>query len=480
MKTFSNFRKLSLFIVWVLVALLAGIGTTIYADEASNQEKKDEIEIKLEPLEPGEVGKEYCTELHDPESRVIKTWQIQESETKNLPDGLQIRDNGILCGTPTKVGKFTFKITGTDSNNNEFSYIIPLKIKPKIDFSQSENLRIITGYEISRASSSSGGENGFVDLYLSQPLPFSFNKERGKLNIHPFRVWGNIRLTSIPQQNSKNIGTVLTDYYSDLSNLKLNQMTQAAEFLVGLELNIGSLKPIKGAYNYTLGLIGAYGGSTPLGMDKNPQLVIYNIPTSADQLDALKARYPNENFADKRYITFTPEDRDRFYKQFYIGLRLKKYTNEAESTDLPAFFDATYGFNEAASGGKGDFFKKSKSVWRFDGFLPIKIMNVQIYLFGTVLINRSEATPRDALILGKPVYTVEPTSNDVLIITEPANNRDYFRVGIGVDIYKLFKNGQDKAEASKKQQEDIKRIKEILEGQAKKKSTEEDEKQNTN
>ncbi|HLP60589.1 MAG TPA: hypothetical protein VK186_17235, partial [Candidatus Deferrimicrobium sp.] len=207
MKTFNNIKKLNVFIVLVLVVLLAGIATTIYANEDTKQgedEAKKEKEIKLEP---GEEGKEYCKKIHDPKSQENINWKIQESEKLNLPEGLQLIDNKILCGTPTKVGVFIFTLNGMKSDNKNVTYKISLKIRPKINFSQSENLRFITGFEISRASCTSGGEKGFVDLYFSQPLPFSFNKERGKLNLHPFGVWGNIRFSSIPQQNTKNIGT---------------------------------------------------------------------------------------------------------------------------------------------------------------------------------------------------------------------------------------------------------------------------------
>lgn len=441
MKTFNNFRKLSLFIVWVLVALLAGVGTSIYADEDSNRDaKKDVIEIKLEP---GEEGKEYCTELHDPESRVIKTWQIQESETKNLPDGLQIRDNGILCGTPTKVGKFTFKMTGADSNNNEFTYIISLNIKPKINFSQSEKLRIITGYEISRASSTTGSEKAFFDVYFSQPLPFFFNKKR-RLN-----VWGNIRFTSIPLQNDKAIGAISGDYFSTLSGLKLNEMTQSAEFLVGIERNLWSIKKSKEReYNYTLALTVAYGGSTPMVSETNPQLVVFNMPTSDQLRQELKNRYSctDADFVGKEYISFVPEDRESFFHQYYFGFRLKAYTNENGNSKLPVTIDISYGMNQAASGGIGKLFGK-KSVVRFDGFLPIEILHIPIYLFGTVCINvAKDDIVHTPLILGELVTddnTQSINSDKLLIVTEKPNKRDFFKIGIGIDLYKIFKTSQD-------------------------------------
>lgn len=446
MKTFSNFRKLSLFIVWVLVVLLVGIGTTIYANEDSEKEaKKDEIEIKLEP---GEIGEGYCRKLTAPKKIKIAKWILKEGSS--LPDGLELSSTGYLFGKPTEQKKFTFDLQGFDESskpiidkdsNKPITYKMSLNIKPKIDFSQSENLRMITGFEISRASCTTGGEKAFVDLYLSQPLPIFSSKKTRIHRTSPFKVWGNVRLTSIAQQNSKSIGTASSDYFSGLSDLKLNQMSQAAEFLVGLEFDLWRIKSAN--QMYTLGLIAAAGGSTPLASEKDPQLVVYAMPPIETQ-NELKKRYTctDDDFKGKNYVSFVPEDRDRFYRQYYFGIRLKTYMNEAGISSLPAMLDTTFGINDAASGGGGRFFKKA--VFRIDGFLPFKILDVPIYIFGTVVLNNSDETIRKPLILGAPVPEKPSNSNEILILTEPANNRDFFKIGIGVDLYKIFMSGQDK------------------------------------
>jgi hypothetical protein len=475
MKTFNNFRKLSLFIVWVLVALLAGVGTTIYADEDSNQGKKEEKEIKLES---GIVGKLYNYQFYTIKTAKDTAWKIEECEKAKLPEGLTFSTDGILEGKPKKEGKYTFKVIAPDSNEVELN----VDIKP---FAQSENLRLITGYEISRASSTIGNEKGFLDAYLSQPLPFLINKKRG------LRIWGNIRFTSMPIQNTNTIGALSVDYFSTLSGLKLNEMTQSAEFLLGIESNIFSIKAsTEGEYNYALGFIAAYGGSTPLASEKNPNLVIFDMPTSDAQKNNLKELYPKEDFTGIEYISFTPEDRNRFYHQLYFGIRLKAYTDDTGISDLPAMFDATYGFNDAASGGKGRLFKKS--VVRFDLFLPIKILDIPIYIFGNVFINTSKETIRKPLVLGEPITgdNKPPVDSDkLLILTEPANDRDYFKIGIGIDLFKIFKSGQAKAEEDKKKaeeaekklekekvkREELKELRKLIEKHVEKKSTEETE-----
>jgi len=452
MKKFSKLISLNLFIVWVLVILLAGIGTTIYANEQPPQDAENKEKIIPLTLEPGEVGKKYIKKLPAFSDSGIEQWEIQPQEKAKLPDGLRLTPNGYLLGTPTKEGEYMFELR--DLKNN-IIYEIPLTIN---SICQSENLRMISGYEISRASSSSGGEKGFIELYLSQPLPIFFNKQTPIHKTRPFRAWGNVRLTSIAQQNTKNIGTASSDYFSDLSDLKLNQMSQAAEFLVGLECNLWTIKSANKMYTYTLGLIAAAGGSTPLESEKDPQLVIYNMPTSDVQKNELKNRYlcTDDDFNGKNYISFAPEDRDRFYRQYYFGIRLKTYTNEAGISSLPAIFDATFGINDAASGGGGRFF--NKAVFRLDGFLPFKILDVPIYIFGTVLLNTSKETIRKPLILGAPLQQKPTNSNEILIITEPANNRDFFKIGIGVDLYKVFMNGQEnkKKEIEEKAKKDAK------------------------
>jgi hypothetical protein len=254
-------------------------------------------------------------------------------------------------------------------------------------------------------------------------------------------------------------------------------MTQAAEFLVGLECNIGSLIPTKGAYNYTLGLIAAFGGSTPMVSETNPKLVLFNIPDAPDLREELIERYgcTENDLNNKTYVSFVPEDRENFYRQAYFGIRLKAYSKDGAISDLPALFDAAYGANDAASGGRGRLFTK-KSVLRFDGFLPIKVFGVPVYIFGTAFINIHKSPPRKPLILGQPENGTASSNPDdqnsgttynpdeLLILTECANKRDFFKVGIGIDLYKLFKSGHDKTDEAKKQVEEEKeRNKELLE-----------------
>jgi len=469
MKTMGPLKNIRAFIILILVVFLTGIAFQIYAgpqdtkqvqentikpvdndteeaatnNSADTTTKKKQIKEAIS-LKAGKVGKLLNIKLPDileEKSRAKASatpgkknpnWVLANGQT--LPEGLVLLPNGDLIGKPTKKGKYKVEVKETNSGG---TYEVSLDIAP---FIQTESLRMITGYEISRASCTTGEEKGFIELYLSQPLPFALNKERGKLQLSPIRVWGNARLTSIPQQNTKNLGAVGPDYFTSLSDLKLNEMSQAAEFLLGIEYNIGSVQSPNGAYNYTLGLIASLGGSTPL-VSENVQPVVYNIPSSTDQIGVLKERYPGINLEGKKYISFIPEDRDRFYRQCYLGLRWKKYSVDAGMSELPAMFDLTYGINDAVSGGNGRFF--NRTVFRFDGFIPIKIFDTQIFLFGTVIVNANKGTVVMPLILGKPESDIPIDSNELLILPATPNNRDTFKIGIGIDLLKIFKEKQD-------------------------------------
>jgi hypothetical protein len=354
-----------------------------------------------------------------------------------------------------KAYKFKVRVTGENEKGETvyLGYKVSLKVVPdpskkEKDFGATEDLRLVGGYEFSRASSSKGSQTGFFDAYFSQPLPgwAKFNKTREKLQMKPWRIWGNIRFSSVPQQNEKNIGALGPDFFSDLTKLKFNEITNSAEFIAGLDITLWRINNSNS--HYTLGLVFAAGAITPLKATSE-NVRIFKIS------DAFKERYPEEDYSDDPgYVAFVPQDRDRFYHQYYFGLRFKKYSHkngkENGKNTFPAMFDVTWGLNDAASGGKGHLFKKS--VFRLDGFLPFDLIHgFPMYLYGTVVLNTSKEK------LGLPLFLdpvteeddVSPTSPNLLTIPVPESDRDYYRIGIGIDLTSLIKKSNGKNNSSK-------------------------------
>ena len=426
--------------------------------EVSLKIKPADKEIPVEQvvaifLPDGTVGQQYKEDIKDiKECRGLKDekdlkWELVTNS--GYPEGFDIlAGSGILQGTPKSEGDFHFKITVQKTKDGKAqTFNASLKIKPedkKVDFELSERLRIIGGYEMIRATSAQGKERAFLDLYFSQPLPFKFNGDGININIKPLHIWGNARFSSAPQASEKTIGALTTDVntYKSLNDLKLNDISRSGEFLLGFELN---LKNIKSKNNkYTIGLIMATGAIKPHSPDKD-ELEIYKIN------DDFKQAFPGEDTEGKEYFTFIPPERNRFFKQAYIGFRLKTYQrNKNGLATLPSMFDATWGINEAASGGEGHLFRKS--VFRLDGFLTLKlpVIDVPLYIFGTVILNTSKEESRIPFY-PEPIGAdtqVQIHSPNVLKVALADNDRDYFRIGLGINLMDILKktNGEKKEE----------------------------------
>jgi FKBP-type peptidyl-prolyl cis-trans isomerase FkpA len=69
----------------------------------------DDLSITTASLPNGTVGTPYSTQL---EGQNVDIWLVT---TGTLPGGLVLSSTGLLSGTPTAAGSFTFTITGQDS-----------------------------------------------------------------------------------------------------------------------------------------------------------------------------------------------------------------------------------------------------------------------------------------------------------------------------------------------------------------------------
>ncbi len=73
----------------------------------------DDLSITTEsPLPSGTVGTPYSEQI---QGQKVDIWQVTSG---TLPGGLDLNSSGLLSGTPTAAGTFTFTVTGRDSANN--------------------------------------------------------------------------------------------------------------------------------------------------------------------------------------------------------------------------------------------------------------------------------------------------------------------------------------------------------------------------
>jgi hypothetical protein len=141
-------------------------------------------------------------------------------------------------------------------------------------------------------------------------------------------------------------------------------------------------------------------------------------------------------------VTFETPARNRFYREYYGGLRLNTYfwgeggngsandpCNDVPANKVcniyPGNFDILIGQNELVSGGT---FKSL--VLRLDAFYPFPFAPA-FHLYGTVWMGLTKSSP--VTLQG----AVSPTDPSTFIF--PVNiEQDFYRIGLGVDLIQLI------------------------------------------
>ena len=297
-----------------------------------------------------------------------------------------------------------------------------------------EFARAIVGFEQAGASAAKADQKWFFDLTISHPLPF-------QKSVDPYfgprgRMWGTVRVTSVPQQISSTVGQFATGFAQQVSEIKVNEVAQATEFLAGVDfrltnkfLSFGSFGG-QTATKLTMSFIAGGGAITPF--TPRETLEVFKAFPGAAGLPPLPT--------GTEFVAFVSPDRDRFFRQYYAGLRLQTHYFDYKNRDIPltrypAQLDITFGQNESITGGR-----LHGGVLRIEGFYPLPYDELKfINLFGTALIRPIRTKITDPLILQPPDTTVPVPAPNVFLITVPQINRDYYRIGVGIDFIELVK-----------------------------------------
>src|SRR2546426_7657850 len=131
---------------------------------------------------------------------------------------------------------------------------------------------------------------------------------------------------------------------------------------------------------FSASFVASGGYSTPL--TPRDSLQVFRVPTrTAEPLFFQQPETQGIDFTGKDFVAFATRDRDRFFRQYYAGFRLKTYYfNNAGNPvhRFPAMFDLTLGQNEAVTGGR-----VRGAVFRFDLFYPLPFDSARyVYLYG--------------------------------------------------------------------------------------------------
>ncbi|HEX5708669.1 MAG TPA: hypothetical protein VFX96_15300 [Pyrinomonadaceae bacterium] len=291
--------------------------------------------------------------------------------------------------------------------------------------------RALVGYEQAGASAAASEQTFFFNLYLNKSFPL-------RQRIDPdfgerLRIWGDFRINSVPQSGDATISDFATGgFATQISGLKVNEAARVFEFLGGMELRLTGNNALLPSFDrrtkqkFSLSLIGGLGSVTPL--DSQAGLSVFRVFDDAPGLPP--------DARGKEFIAFARPDRDRFFRQYYVGARINTFffnNYNVPTQRFPAQLDVMVGQNEFVSGGK-----LAGPVFRFDGFFPLPYEDYKfINLYATAMMRFGGARTSTPLILQPaPDGTVVPGAN-VFLFTLPHPSRDYYRIGFGVDFVSL-------------------------------------------
>jgi hypothetical protein len=293
--------------------------------------------------------------------------------------------------------------------------------------------RTIVGYDQSGAAAAKKEQSFFFDFFVSKsfPLPQKINPDFGER----LKIWGDFRINSVPQTGDVSVGDFAGGGFTTaVSGLKVKDVARVFEVLGGLEYRFGGNNALLPSFDrqtkqkFAFSFIASYGIVTPLDpLEKAP--TVFKVFDDAEGLPpAAKG---------KEFVAFVPVDRDRFFRQYFAGLRIQTFFFNKYNVPLqrfPAQFDLSVGQNEFVTGGR-----LHGPVVRMESFFPLPYDKLKfLNLFATAQIIPGKPNIGTPLVLqAAPADTVVPAAN-VALVPVPQPNRDHYRIGVGIDFIPFF------------------------------------------
>ena len=316
-----------------------------------------------------------------------------------------------------------------------------------------EIVEAIAGFQQAGAASAPHTQDYFLDLFLSRPLPLPTTQNYSCIADDanswfgpPWRLWGNVRVASYPQQVDTAVGQFATNFANNIASQPVNKLAQSAEFVVGLERRLWTFRnglvgnDEAGRQRFVLSLFVGGGATGPL--DPVESLRVFVTPAaSSPQYAAFKAKY-GDAVASSQYVGFVTPDRDKFFRQYSGGIRLTTFYEDITGKPYmaaPAMITFSLGQNEQVTGGT-----MRGVVGRFEAFYPLVLWGDRstrgsgiVYLFGTAMLRLGGASQTTPFIL-QPADGVQGYDPGVAIVAAPSN-RDTYLIGVGIDVGQLIK-----------------------------------------
>lgn len=388
---------------------------------------------------------------------IVISEKKKNGSQERMPTEFSISSTENKANSPQNVrvklfsGENTVEINLLDANKNKIEGI-QTSAKVKCDPCETKyrniNVRAIAGLEQAGASSAASTTLPFLNLYVSVPLTFTSPGRSPKL-----AIWSDFRLTGSTVQNFANLTSISTNVLSNISTpgSSVNNVVQSFRFTGGLEYKIIPEKSLNSFFipgKSSLSLIAGGGMTTPLNTPQQ-SAQIFKIPKLANgSIDPVFAGlFPDTDFTGKNNVAFVVPERDRFFRRWFVGARIKHsfYENRNEPLDLtPAMLDVTFGQDESITK------KLVGRVLTFEGMTPFPIDGLDyIYLFGgmSMRLTRKVNSNVPKFFLQNADIINLTNNTDTVLISAEANpltlsNRDTFRFGIGVDLIRLFRTAR--------------------------------------
>ena len=384
--------------------------------------------------------------------------------------------NGVAQGNPAKVadkGEFTItledglSLTGgqrvvaqfTAAGQKAGSPSDIMVVQNKLA-SLDKYYRGVVGIDLSATSAQATRTSAFLE----------FNITASPDKNHRFWLWLDPKIASVPQQASSILSTVTTSNpsFNSLLGTQLNQLVSSFDVSLGSDFDFrksdnfdtSSAQDAKVVLAFTLG----GGFQTPLTVTQT-NVQEFTVPSTLSKSQLQQLFGPNIPAICSSTITsgcistvaFQPPDRTHFYKQYWVGLRLKSYYygeksgwsnlcsgngNDAAACPIyPGTVDLTVGQNEAVSGGN-----LHKFLLRSDVYYPLPF-NPAFYAFfnAWIHLNRHHENPNLTPVILSPVASPPTDTSQIQYISVLTPDRDYYRVGMGIDLVSLIQHfHQDK------------------------------------
>jgi hypothetical protein len=318
---------------------------------------------------------------------------------------------------------------------------------------RSVNTRAIVGFEQVGASSANSSTTPFLDLFINVPI----GDYKFKPNKRVFSIWTDFRFSATSQQSFAALTNISTGLLNSISGSAgtFNNIVQSFNVTSGIEYELYKSRsdqpgflPGKSAVSLIIG-----GGVTnPLSSDKTVQ--VFKIPLLNSQVNPEFAKlFPGVDFTNKTNVAFIQSERDRFYRRYFVGFRVKNYFHENENKRIdqsPAMVDFTIGQNEAITN------RLQGLVFSMDGFTPFPIKKFDyVYLFGGVNMRFNKNTDKVVPFFLEAPQTINlfDTANVVIPIDATPftrSNRDTFRFGIGIDLIRLINRSSNQTDTAGK------------------------------